>query len=319
MLLCSAYVFLAPEILMRDQHIPFRRSTKNHRFYGKIGCHDGVFEMIQEAAPLKFESIRKNAKPALKTLIKDVADFVQWPLKREANDFAAEDFQIVKDLRHNGYAVIENFWPAQRAFQVRDQLESVLKEGKSCNFDNGSYLRFWDGKGYDDGVRRLYHLDKMFPEFVEYRFNPRILRIASEYYRHPFYSGVLTFQHNVQTNRNTRRYHVDAFSKEFKSFLYLDNVTIDNGPFTYIRGSNRSRWIRLKKHLTGNVNDAATSFYDEDLKNCIHNEVKICAKAGTMILADVRGIHRGSPQVEGCRSVIVNYLYPEPGDLQLDY
>ena len=32
------------------------------------------------------------------------------------------------------------------------------------------------------------------------------------------------------------------------------------------------------------------------------------------ILADVRGFHRGSPQLDGSRSVLVNYIFREPGD-----
>ena len=40
--------------------------------------------------------------------------------------------------------------------------------------------------------------------------------------------------------------------------------------------------------------------------------------AGTLILADVRGFHRGSPQLERSRSALVNYMYREEGDRFLD-
>jgi hypothetical protein len=40
--------------------------------------------------------------------------------------------------------------------------------------------------------------------------------------------------------------------------------------------------------------------------------------AGTLILADVRGFHRGTPQLDRSRSVIVNYMYDSPDEVWPD-
>jgi hypothetical protein len=130
---------------------------------------------------------------------------------------------------------------------------------------------------------------------------------------------MLIFQHNTQTNENTRYYHVDAFVREFKSFVYLDDVDDGNGPFTYLRGTHRHHVTRLKKQILGNPEgESPTTFYPEDVRDALEREVRISGQAGTLIVSDVRGLHRGSPQVDRSRSVLVNYLLKHPGDIEPD-
>ncbi len=187
------------------------------------------------------------------------------------------------------------------------------------DFDEGAWLRFWDTRAYDQGVRRLYHVDKVVPELRETRFDPWVLDIAHAYYGKPFHSNVLVFQHNTQTNENTRYYHVDAFLREFKSFVYLDDVDDGNGPFAYLPGTHRKHFTRLKKQVLGNdEGESPTSFYPEDLGDLLESEVQVTGPAGTMILSDVRGLHRGTPQAERSRSVLVNYILKHAGDAELD-
>jgi len=224
----------------------------------------------------------------------------------------------VADLKRDGFAVIENFMPRERAFELRDRLEAYLDPAESRDFDSGAYVRFWDNRAYDEGVRRIYHIDKEFPDLLELRHDPSVMRIVNGYYGFPFYSGVLTFQHNTKSNANTRYYHVDIFGKEFKAFVYLDDVDIGNGPFTYLRGTHTSLFRRLKKQILGNKEGSDTSFYDKDLGRLMKREVNITGAAGTLILADVRGFHRGSPQLDRSRSVLVNYMYRHEGDHFID-
>ena len=101
--------------------------------------------------------------------------------------------------------------------------------------------------------------DTKYFKLSEFRHDPWIFGIAEAYYRMPFNSGVLVFQHNTKSNKETRYYHVDAFVREFKAFMYLDEVTEGNGPFTYLRGTHRSHLTRLRKQLVGNRDDNRSS------------------------------------------------------------
>ena len=260
----------------------------------------------------------QNALHTAFTLKSDVTDYVIGRARPAPVELDERGKKALADVRRDGFAVVPGFWPQDKAFAMRDKLEAYLEGGESKDFDEGAWLRVWDNRAYDEGVRRLYHIERLVPELAELRNDPLTMSVAKAYYRRPFYSGALVFQHNTKSNANTREYHVDAFQREFKSFLYLDDVDEGNGPFTYVRGSHRSHLTRLRKQLAGNGDQAPTSFFDADLGSLKENEVLITGAAGTLILADVRGFHRGSPQVDRSRSVLVNYLLRDPGDRDLD-
>jgi hypothetical protein len=248
----------------------------------------------------------------------DLIDYVRGVTRPAPTKLTAEQDWALAAVRRDGFAVVPGYWERDRALAMKDKVEAFLEPGTDQDYDEGAWLRFWDNRSYDQGVRRLYHIDRVIPELAEFRNDPFVLDIVKAYYRQPFHSGMLIFQHNTQSNANTRYFHVDGFSREFKAFLYLEDVDENNGPFTYIRGTHRSHIRRLHKQLAGNENGSPTSFHEDDVSSLLEKEVKLAAPAGTLILADVRGLHRGSPQVNRSRSVLVNYIIKHQGDLELD-
>jgi hypothetical protein len=260
-----------------------------------------------------------NAQPTVRQLGEDLAEFVRGRANRTEAGLDERQQRALAQLRRDGFAVIQGYWPQERALAMRDRLEAYLAEGQDRDFDEGAWLRFWDGRGYDQGVRRIYHVDRLVPELSDLRHDRFVFDIADAYYGIPFYSGALVFQHNLRSNANTRTYHVDSFIKEFKAFVYLDDVDEGNGPFTYLPGTQRRHLLRVRKQLLGNPGgESPTTVFPEDVPGDMKLETKICGPAGTLILADVRGLHRGSPQEDRSRSVLVNYMVKHPGDLELD-
>jgi hypothetical protein len=258
---------------------------------------------------------KENRAAATRVVRQDIGDFVRTRRTGIRPQLDAKQEQALRDLRGDGIAVVEGYWPRERAFGIRDRLTQELERGGNHDYDNGAYLRFQDNAAYDEGVRRLYHVERVVPELAELRHDPFALEVAAAYYRMPFHSGLLMYQYNTQSNANTRYYHVDSFSKESKAFLYLDDVDEGNGPFTYLLGSHRSRLTRIRRQVMGNPEGADTTFDPNEVSRRQDRELQVCGPAGTLILADVRGLHRGSPQLDRDRSVLVNYLHPQPGDL----
>src|SRR3954462_12039898 len=251
--------------------------------------------------PTTLQTLRENVR-ATRTIVKgDLQDKLAARREPPAVELDERQRRALAHLRRDGYAVIEDYWPRDRALELRDKLEAFLEPGVDQDFEEGAWLRFWDARKHDQGVRRLYHVEKVVPELEQLRFDPWVLEIATAYYGVPFHSGLLMFQHNIQSNEHTRYYHVDAFIREFKSFLYLDDVDEGNGPFAYIPGTQRSHARRIIKQLR--QGSAATGFTDEERKSVIGREVRLTGEAGTLILADVRGFHRGTPQADRSRSV----------------
>jgi hypothetical protein len=248
-------------------------------------------------------------------LADDLRDFIQGRLRSPRPTLEHAQRQALADLRRDGYAVVPGYWDRERALEIGRRAEQELDAGVDRDYESGGYLRFWDDRSYDQGVRRLYHVDKVLPEVAEFRHDPFAIDVATAYYGVPFHSAMLVFQHNTRSNHDTRFYHVDGFAREFKSFMYLDDVDTGNGPFTYIPGTHRSHLRRLRKQLVGNREGSPTSFHADDIKGALDREVQITGSAGTLILADVRGLHRGSPQRDGSRSVLVNYMLKHPGEI----
>lgn len=268
---------------------------------------------------MTLRSVVQNMPFAMRIIREDVDGYARSLIRPLNLTLTRDEQKCVADLQKDGFAVVQGYWSRGKAFQLRDRLEAFLTEERDRDFDNGAYLRFWDKRDYDEGVRRIYHVERLMPELKDFRNDPSLLRIFTQACGRPHYSGVLVFQHNTRSNANTRYYHVDWFARQFKAFVYLDDVDEGNGPFTYLRGTHRSWFLRLKKQLLGNAEGSPTSFSESDLKPVLAREVQVCGPAGTLILADVRGFHRGAPQVDRSRSVLVNYIdLQSPGDVYLD-
>ena len=256
--------------------------------------------------------LMNNLKLTAKSLMRDLKDTLSAKSIPQLSD---QETEWLEKIREDGFCVIEDYWDPEQVASLRTRLYEHLSDSDR-DFEGGARFRIRSGSGYDEGIARIYHVDKLIPELTEFRFDPFPLKLAHAYYGRPFYSGMLIFQHNPESTAVTRTFHVDDFVKEFKSFLYLDDVDESNGPFTFIRGSHRKYGLRLKKQILGNKDDARTTFYESDVASIMDQEVKITGKAGSLVLADVRGLHRGSPQKGRSRAVLVNYIIGENKEIE---
>lgn len=98
--------------------------------------------------------------------------------------------------------------------------------------------------------------------------------------------------------------------KQSKSILYLTDVTEENGPFQYIEGSHKS-FNGYKDSYKYELDPLQQRFEDEEIQKLLEKEPQrlktLTCKAGSVILTDTRGIHRGMPIKTGERS----YEYPK--------
>ena len=102
---------------------------------------------------------------------------------------------------------------------------------------------------------------------------------------------------DLQIEENAMAYHCDSdFFGFLKVFLLLTDVTMKNGPFTFIRGSHRG-----KRHVQGRV-------ANEMLRIQPNEEMFGTGQPGDVILADTKGWHKATPPTEGTR-MMVQWLY----------
>lgn len=120
--------------------------------------------------------------------------------------------------------------------------------------------------------------------------------------------------------------HSDTFHPTMKAWLYLVDVTSSNGPFQYIRGSNRLTWKRIKWEYRKSVSTALNGgggsfrFNDEDLKELGYSEPEVVSvPANTLVIVNTFGLHCRSDAEEGGTRVEiwahsrVNPFNPFPG------
>lgn len=271
---------------------------------------------------MKLKNFSKQLKETIKIASIDLIETPAQLLNAQMSRLDQAQLDILNTLRKDGIAVIPNYWSREKAFEIRDKLNAYMSDGENHDFDNGAYIRHW-GKDaaaqYGRGISRIYHPDQLLPELSEHRYNPYIMDIIHAYYGRPYHSHGLMFQHNLP-GFDTGYFHIDAFKKEFKTFIYLDDVNEDNGPFVYIKGTPNAHWRRLRQQMkTPKANGNRTNFEPDDLETKYKEKATpILGNAGTLILADVRGFHRGAPQQGNARSALVNYILKKPGKLSME-
>ena len=97
-----------------------------------------------------------------------------------------------------------------------------------------------------------------------------------------------------------------------KAMIYLEDVDENNGPFQYIEGTNNfinKVLIRLKNNFDFGKGKFTNDQVAEIIKKNNYNLKTFCKKAGTLILFDGNGIHRGSPLNFNKRYSLTNYYY----------
>jgi hypothetical protein len=91
----------------------------------------------------------------------------------------------------------------------------------------------------------------------------------------------------------TRGFHVDAFHKSLKGFVYLNDITaLDQGPYCFVRRSHQDGPWRKANQKISELAHAKTECPFIDLAMA----VPALAPRGALVLSDQAGIHRGIPQ-----------------------
>ena len=111
-----------------------------------------------------------------------------------------------------------------------------------------------------------------------------------------------------------QQFHMDSWMSQIKIFTLLNDVNNFNAPMVYWKGSHKDHnWRRNIDYFkfigddfgsTGTFPPALVREQENDKNNPL-TEFSVLAPAGTVIIADVRGVHRASNLFKGYRLQIV--------------
>jgi len=150
----------------------------------------------------------------------------------------------------------------------------------------------------------IFNIDKMNPDIF---FQLKNL-LKSDFFNEIFYRLGLNGIDNINTYINdevtqTRGFHVDSYSKQYKVFFYLtDVISFSNGPYTYISGSHLdSSYRKINKLISSKLdNDTETPIFQ------YANIHPILGLKGSLIISNQSGFHRGFPQDKNAHRVILS-------------
>jgi hypothetical protein len=210
------------------------------------------------------------------------------------------------EIGAEGFFVIENFLPERDCNKCKDIIDKFISEK--------GHLVWKDEVGSDT---RIYFANKYISEVSEIFSNEFIRKSLTAYTGclDPVGFAMASKLSHVDGNLGSGGgWHRDTLiSHQFKAILYLDDVTPDNGPFQYIRSSNRKRFI-FNSLFGGDPTFGKTRFTEENIKTLLDlndgvEVVTFSGKKGTLLLVDTKGIHRGMPIKSGSRYAVTTYFW----------
>jgi hypothetical protein len=175
-----------------------------------------------------------------------------------------------------------------------------IKEKINELIENGYSLVWSDKEGAD---KRIFEFEKYYNDIC------KLLKINENIENIELYTGRKVESWTIMANRICHTegnkgsgggWHKDsAFSHQVKYIWYLTNVNEENGPFQFIKGTNK-----IKEYGNNRIN--ITRFEDIEANEKVES---VLGDAGDLLICDTSCVHRGKPISEGVRYAISLYTF----------
>ena len=215
-------------------------------------------------------------------------------------------YDIQKDLKIDGCSFVENFLDAATCEKLRSAADDFL-------FKNPSVVTL-ESNGYD---KRVYRVDKYTDQFNISAIDEIANNLFSDFSfiiepDHFMLLGVI--EAGPDNLVSGSGWHRDSpFTHQFKTIVYLSDVSEENGPFQYIKGTHRYSSVQESARFLGKKL-SERRFANEEVQKLVENNVvqeltTFVGKAGSLLIADTRGLHRGSPLKQDSRYALTRYHF----------
>jgi hypothetical protein len=268
---------------------------------------------VREAVRSTTESAKRLALDGLSTVrpgrllaleTKTVLDS-RWRAPRpKAVDATTREW--LDELGRSGICVVPGFLTPDRCVELQAEVdEAMRRHAGSVTVDSaGADHRLFLGAAAANGLTDVFN-------------HPALFAAARGVLgRHVTNVALLAIRiRATPSNRGSGQgWHRDSYTNQFKSVIYLTDVAKVNGPLQYIEGSHRI-WAKA-------VDDARMEqalgrrprYTRAQVRRLLEDDpsrlLTVVAPAGSLLLVDTTGIHRGTPVRRGERYALSNYFYP---------
>ena len=214
---------------------------------------------------------------------------------------------ILKELNSKGYYVIENYFDNETCNELVKEIDLLHKDTEKIKFDSNS------------NDFRLNGADRISLKVKSFADDKYLLAIANTFLKEPT-ACFFTLAAKIESKKNSLGsggdWHRDiTLPDQFKSMIYLCDVSEENGPFEYLENSNKALSLidmTINFGLEHSQNRLTNKIVSEKiLRKKRYKSVDFKAKKGTLILFNSFGIHRGKPLNSGNRYALTNYYFPK--------
>jgi hypothetical protein len=222
---------------------------------------------------------------------------------------------LVEGLMRDGVVSVEGFATPEQVQACLGELEPHFEQARSGFHPSHYDVLPKDKKFY----YRLVRVDELAPASAFFYKSPLIWDVVRAYMspRAESYRREAELRCDLKTEVSAEDlFHFDTWHPNVKAFLYLNDVDAGSGPFRYLAGSHRKAAWRRKREIEFDSDgwDGSWGHYfptEVDHLKRIHGfeERVFTAKAGTLIIGDYRGLHRGTPLQPGGRRVLLNQVF----------
>jgi hypothetical protein len=264
----------------------------------------------------KLKAVAKKAADANPTLVKGNPVFHQVQRYRAYKDAGVkpeltERRDLLEPLVRDGIVIKENYLPADQVSAMLETAEKLLQRVEAGEFKDRLFTV------QPDIVIRIAPVDDLLPETLPFFEDADIRSVvdAAVSPRAVPYRRELEHRFGVGKSAQADLYHFDNWRPIVKAFLYLDEVGPEQAPFVYVPGTHRpAAWRRRHERDFDTYGPTGPNghLFPQEMRalNAEHGwqDVVCTGGAGTLILADLRGLHRGTPLQDG-RRILLNQTF----------
>lgn len=211
---------------------------------------------------------------------------------------------LVRTLRRDGVVAVPNYWSGARCGEARREMDRLLADYPAAVqvYSNGS-------------DKRMYGVESASAALMQFHADPFLRRFGELLGGLDIYNFATLGARIEATGGNSgsgNGWHRDAHGFQFKAILYLSDTGIENGPFQYLAGSHTIRRAVTDTLAAGLTDPLQTRFTDAEIARLTARGTEqraFPARAGTLLLVNTAGIHRGMPLKSGERYALTNYYY----------
>jgi len=209
---------------------------------------------------------------------------------------------IITSLKENDVYILEKMFSKEQCNKIITTLNNkiysnkVTKETKKINILENNNNIWWN-----EHINEIYELD-FIQEFIT---NKYLLHILQDYLgTEPIFFSSNFWASYPGKVENTEKFHQDYDDTKFlKLFIYINDVTINNGPHSYIKKSLKNI---VDSDILKNYKYRPSQRLDENIfiKHTKNDIINITGNEGTLIIENTKGFHKGTNVKQGKRYIL---------------